>query len=46
MRTPRVVALILAILLVSQTCGLVGAVDAIPRPENNAVLVQWDPPKP
>lgn len=46
MRTPRVVAFILAILLVSQTCGFVRVVDASPIPENNAVLVQWDPPKP
>jgi len=39
-------ALIIAILLVSQTIGLGGVISVGPRPEANPVLLQWDPPKP
>jgi len=39
-------ALIIGILLVSQTIGFFGVVAVGPRPEANPVLLQWDPPKP
>jgi|GEM_PF-1324863 len=38
-------ALIIGILLVSQTIGFFGVVAVGPRPEANPVLLQWDPPK-
>ena len=38
-------ALIIGILLVSQTIGFFGVVAVGPRPEANPVLLQWDPPQ-